>query len=66
MYSNNSEAIKDAMCFFMDEEKGYEIAYVQYPQSFYNLSKNDLYSSSLRVIVEVSIKQLKEVCRFDY
>ncbi|KAL4379526.1 hypothetical protein GQ457_02G031090 [Hibiscus cannabinus] len=55
MYSNNSEAIKDAMCFFMDEKKGHEIAYVQYPQSFYNLSKNDLYSSSLRVIVELEL-----------
>ncbi|KAE8734628.1 Cellulose synthase like E1 [Hibiscus syriacus] len=53
MYSNNPDAIRDAMCFFMDEEKGHEIAYVQYPQSFYNLSKNDLYSSSLRVIVEL-------------
>ncbi|XVF30800.1 hypothetical protein REPUB_Repub16aG0089500 [Reevesia pubescens] len=55
MYSNNSDAIKDAMCFFMDEEKGPEIAYVQYPQSFYNLSKNDLYSSSLRVLVELEL-----------
>ncbi|KAE8660025.1 Cellulose synthase-like protein E1 [Hibiscus syriacus] len=55
MYSNNPDAIRDAMCFFMDEEKGHEIAYVQYPQSFYNLSNNDLYSSSLRVIVELEL-----------
>ncbi|KAE8722255.1 Cellulose synthase like E1 [Hibiscus syriacus] len=55
MYSNNPDAIKDAMCFFMDEKKGHEIAYVQYPQNFYNLSKNDLYSSFLRVIVELEL-----------
>ena len=56
MYSNNSEAIRDALCFFLDEEKGREIAYVQYPQSFGNLTKNEIYGGSLRVIMEVSIK----------
>ncbi|XVF56880.1 hypothetical protein PTKIN_Ptkin06aG0155800 [Pterospermum kingtungense] len=49
MYSNNSESIKYALCFFMDEEKGDEVAYVQFPQSFYNLTKNDIYASSLPV-----------------
>ncbi|XVE62577.1 hypothetical protein DITRI_Ditri06bG0129400 [Diplodiscus trichospermus] len=53
MYSNNSEAIKDAICFFLDEEKGHEIAYVQYPQCFHNVTKNDIYGNSLRVIMEV-------------
>ncbi|XP_021281864.1 cellulose synthase-like protein E6 [Herrania umbratica] len=55
MYSNNSEAIKDALCFFLDEEKGHEIGYVQYPQSFGNLTKNDIYGSSLRVVMEVEL-----------
>lgn len=55
MYSNNSETIKDVLCFFLDEEKGHEIGYVQYPQSFGNLTKNDIYGSSLRVVMEVSI-----------
>ncbi|KAI3969461.1 hypothetical protein MKX01_020022 [Papaver californicum] len=27
MYSNNSISLRDALCFFMDEEKGHEIAY---------------------------------------
>ncbi|KAG1326699.1 Cellulose synthase-like protein E6 [Cocos nucifera] len=47
MYSNNSETVKDALCFFMDEEKGHEIAYVQLPQLFNNITKNDIYGSSL-------------------
>ncbi|KAK8507545.1 hypothetical protein V6N12_072800 [Hibiscus sabdariffa] len=34
MYSNNSKAIRDALCFFLDEENGRYIAYVQYPQTF--------------------------------
>ena len=54
MYSNNSESIRDALCFLMDEEKGREIAFVQFPQIFDNVTKNDLYGSDLRVIREVS------------
>ncbi|XVF42561.1 hypothetical protein PTKIN_Ptkin01aG0373300 [Pterospermum kingtungense] len=50
MYSNNSKSIRDALCFFMDEEKGDEIAYVQYPQCFDNLTKNDIYASSFLVV----------------
>ncbi|KAI3939309.1 hypothetical protein MKW98_022177 [Papaver atlanticum] len=52
MYSNNSVSIRDALCFFMDEAKGHEIAYVQFPQNFDNISKNDLYGGMLRVIAE--------------
>lgn len=56
MYSNNSQSIRDALCFFMDEEKGHEIAFVQFPQTFENITKNDLYGNSLRVIADVSTK----------
>uniref|UniRef100_A0A2P2JL30 Cellulose synthase-like protein n=1 Tax=Rhizophora mucronata TaxID=61149 RepID=A0A2P2JL30_RHIMU len=55
MYSNNSNSIRDALCFFMDEEKGQGIAYVQYPQAFENITKNDLYGSSLNVIYGVEL-----------
>ncbi|KAG2717850.1 hypothetical protein I3760_03G193000 [Carya illinoinensis] len=55
MYSNNSESMRDAVCFFMDEEKGHEVGFVQFPQSFENLTKNDVYGSSLNVISGVEI-----------
>ncbi|XP_077217186.1 cellulose synthase-like protein E6 [Tasmannia lanceolata] len=55
MYSNNSETVRDALCFFMDEEKGHNIGYVQFPQTFNNITKNDLYASSLRIISEVDM-----------
>ncbi|KAK2640138.1 hypothetical protein Ddye_027933 [Dipteronia dyeriana] len=45
MYSNNSESVRDAVCFFMDEEKGYEIAFVQFPQNFENATKNEINGS---------------------
>ncbi|OVA19763.1 Cellulose synthase [Macleaya cordata] len=59
MYSNSSESIRDALCFFMDEEKGHEIAYVQFPQNFNNISKHDLYGGALAVIRDV------EFCSMD-
>ncbi|XP_047317595.1 cellulose synthase-like protein E1 [Impatiens glandulifera] len=49
MYSNNSQAMRDALCFFMDEKHGPEIAYVQFPQEYANDTKNGLYGS-LRTI----------------
>ncbi|KAJ0102468.1 hypothetical protein Patl1_03900 [Pistacia atlantica] len=58
MYSNYSQSVRDALCFFMDEEKGHEIAYVQFPQNFENITKNEVYSNSLRVISEVEFHGL--------
>ncbi|XP_047313058.1 cellulose synthase-like protein E1 [Impatiens glandulifera] len=45
MYSNNSQSLRDMLCFFLDN-KGKEIAYVQFSQYFFNLTKNDLYGGS--------------------
>lgn len=61
MYSNNSESVRDALCFLMDEEKGHEIAFVQSPQNFENVTKNDLYGSALLTICEVRILFLYSV-----
>ncbi|XWS27713.1 hypothetical protein CRYUN_Cryun25bG0004500 [Craigia yunnanensis] len=47
MYSNNSQSVRDALCFFMDQKKGPEIAYVQFPQNFDNITKNEVYSNSM-------------------
>lgn len=53
MYSNNSQSIQEALCFLMDEKNGHEIAYVQFPQMYQNMTKNDLYGSSMTVVREV-------------
>ena len=57
MYSNNSKSVRDALCFFLDEEKGHEFGFVQFPQAIENLTKNDVYSSSLHVFRMVSINK---------
>ncbi|EPS62612.1 hypothetical protein M569_12177, partial [Genlisea aurea] len=55
MYSNNSQSIKDALCFFLDEKKSNQIAYVQFPQCYHNLTKNDIYAASLKAEFEVEV-----------
>ncbi|KAI4371183.1 hypothetical protein MLD38_019449 [Melastoma candidum] len=55
MYSNNPDAIREALCFLMDEESGPKIGFVQFPQNFVNLTRNDLYGSSLSQICNVEL-----------
>lgn len=62
VYSNNSDSIRDALCFFMDEEMGHKVGFVQYPQNYTNLTKNDIYSNSLNVINEVSTGTKQVTC----
>ncbi|KAE8704293.1 hypothetical protein F3Y22_tig00110458pilonHSYRG00448 [Hibiscus syriacus] len=50
MYANNADSIKEALFFFMDEERGHHIAFVQHPQCFNNIIKNDLYGNSIPVV----------------
>ncbi|KAG5546735.1 hypothetical protein RHGRI_018792 [Rhododendron griersonianum] len=56
MYSNNSDAIKEALCFFMDKERGHMISYVQYPQSYDNITKNDIYANVSSAVHKVGIQ----------
>jgi len=58
MYTNNSEALRQAMCFFLDPKTGDQFAYVQFPQTFHGITKNDLYANNLRVIFEIQYKGL--------
>ncbi|KAL5974357.1 hypothetical protein ACLOJK_031021 [Asimina triloba] len=58
MYSNNSETVRHALCFLMDEGKGHEIAFVQFPQCLSNVTKNDLYNASMASLSEVDFPGL--------
>ncbi|XP_012492553.1 cellulose synthase-like protein E1 [Gossypium raimondii] len=61
MYANNSKAVKYSLCLFMDEKKGDEIAYVQFLQSFDNLTKNEIYASSFRVLQQLELHGLDAI-----
>lgn len=55
MYANDGDAIREALCFFMDEKRGHEIAFVQHPQRFDNILQHDLYANSYLVVNQAFI-----------
>ncbi|KAM0853414.1 hypothetical protein ACQ4PT_051093 [Festuca glaucescens] len=61
MYSNNKDTIKDSLCFFLDEEMGQKIGFVQYPQNYNNMTKNNIYGNSLEVLNKVELRGLDSV-----
>ncbi|KAL7143067.1 hypothetical protein ABFS83_08G166100 [Erythranthe nasuta] len=58
MYSNDPDAIRDALCFFLDENQGQQISYVQYPQRFSNITKNDIYANEPRATFQIELAGL--------
>ena len=54
MYSNNADTVREILCFFMDEKKGGEFAFVQFPQNYTNITKNDHYANGCFAVNEVS------------
>ncbi|KAJ4980278.1 hypothetical protein NE237_031115 [Protea cynaroides] len=55
MYSNNSETLRDVLCFFMDEVNGPQISYVQFPQNYYNVTENDIYCNTNKVVNQLEL-----------
>ncbi|KAJ8764958.1 hypothetical protein K2173_010423 [Erythroxylum novogranatense] len=55
MKANDPDAIMDALCFFLDDEKGHEIGFLQHPQTFSNITKNDIYAGSGLVVHKVEL-----------
>nr|XP_023881873.1 cellulose synthase-like protein E6 isoform X1 [Quercus suber]POF22854.1 cellulose synthase-like protein e6 [Quercus suber] len=49
MYANDADTIREALCFFMDDKRGHEISFVQYPQNYDNIMTNDIYGCSFSV-----------------
>ncbi|KAL2463715.1 Cellulose synthase-like protein G1 [Forsythia ovata] len=48
MYCNDPSSAKQAMCFHLDPNISSSLSYIQYPQIFYNVSKNDIYDGQAR------------------
>lgn len=48
MYCNDPASAKQAMCFHLDSKISNTLAFVQYPQLFYNVSKRDIYDGQAR------------------
>ncbi|CAL0313493.1 unnamed protein product [Lupinus luteus] len=48
MFCNDPSSARSAMCFHLDPKISSSLAFVQFPQKFHNISKNDIYDSQLR------------------
>ncbi|KAJ7528648.1 hypothetical protein O6H91_15G012100 [Diphasiastrum complanatum] len=60
-YINNSKAIREAMCFMMDPTVGKKVCYVQFPQRFDGIDKNDRYANHNTVFFDINLKGLDGV-----
>ncbi|XP_075487363.1 cellulose synthase-like protein E6 [Primulina tabacum] len=58
MYENDPDALKDALCFFLDEKQGKSICYVQHPQHYSNDTKNNIYANVAHVINQFELSGL--------
>ncbi|KAK8948318.1 Cellulose synthase A catalytic subunit 4 [UDP-forming] [Platanthera guangdongensis] len=57
-YINNSNAIREAMCFLMDPQLGKKLCYVQFPQRFDGIDLNDRYANRNIVFFDINMKGL--------
>ncbi|KAK4425542.1 Cellulose synthase-like protein G1 [Sesamum alatum] len=46
-YCNNPTSARQAMCYYLDPEIPPKLAFVQFPQTFHNISEHDLYDGRL-------------------
>ena len=46
------------MCFFLDPMKGHNIGFVQFPQRFDGVDKNDRYANHNTVFFDINMKGL--------
>ncbi|KAB5556235.1 hypothetical protein DKX38_007144 [Salix brachista] len=57
-YINNSKAIRESMCFMMDPLLGKRVCYVQFPQRFDGIDRNDRYANRNTVFFDINMKGL--------
>ncbi|KAH7546110.1 cellulose synthase A catalytic subunit 7 [UDP-forming] [Ziziphus jujuba] len=57
-YINNSKAVREAMCFLMDPQVGKRVCYVQFPQRFDGIDRNDRYANRNTVFFDINMKGL--------
>eukprot|EP00252_Welwitschia_mirabilis_P026490 TRINITY_DN870_c0_g1_i2.p1 TRINITY_DN870_c0_g1~~TRINITY_DN870_c0_g1_i2.p1 ORF type:complete len:1064 (+),score=162.91 TRINITY_DN870_c0_g1_i2:626-3817(+) len=57
-YINNSKALREAMCFMMDPNLGKKVCYVQFPQRFDGIDRNDRYANRNTVFFDINLRGL--------
>jgi hypothetical protein len=64
MFCSEPDSARQAMCFHLDPKISTSLAFVQFPQKFHNISKNDIYDSQHRSAYKV--KNTKQEFKFWY
>ncbi|XP_077212536.1 cellulose synthase-like protein G3 isoform X2 [Tasmannia lanceolata] len=54
MYSNDPQAPRRAMCYIMDRNKAPKLAFVQFPQYFHCIDKNDIYGCEYKRALQIN------------
>ncbi|KAI3847701.1 hypothetical protein MKW92_038288 [Papaver armeniacum] len=57
-YVNNSEAVREGMCFMMDPQVGKNVCYIQFPQRFDGIDRSDRYANRNVVFFDVNMRGL--------
>eukprot|EP00898_Chlorokybus_atmophyticus_P005987 jgi/Chlat1/638/Chrsp103S00964 len=55
-YINNSNVVKEALCFFLDPIKGANTGYVQFPQRFDGIDAHDRYANNNVVFFDANMR----------
>ncbi|XP_072980564.1 cellulose synthase-like protein G3 [Typha angustifolia] len=56
MYSNDPNSPVRALCYFLDPSIASKLAFVQFPQQFQGLNKNDIYGGELKRLFKVNAR----------
>lgn len=54
MYSNDPKTPLRALCYFMDPYMDQKFAFIQFPQLFYGLNKNDIYHAEFKFEFQIN------------
>ncbi|XP_039115832.1 cellulose synthase-like protein G3 [Dioscorea cayenensis subsp. rotundata] len=54
MHCNDPGAPRRAMCYFLDPELSPKLAYVQFPQRFPGVNKNDIYGGEIKRLYQIN------------
>ncbi|KAK8270105.1 hypothetical protein V6Z12_D11G172900 [Gossypium hirsutum] len=52
MFVNNPQVVREALCQLVGRESEREMGFIQYPQCFYNATKDDPYGNQMVVLIE--------------
>ncbi|KAK9926344.1 hypothetical protein M0R45_023581 [Rubus argutus] len=66
MYSNDAQTPYRALCYLLDPKLGSKLGYVQFPQRFRGINKNDIYACELKRLFVINAEGMDGVLGPNY